>query len=62
MTENYVFDVGIHVRNQFGHFESNSETENSNAAISAAYDYMNSTKYHHFLKNILAKLHRTAPR
>ena len=51
-----LFDAGVHIRNQLSHFESNSEREDSAVALSAAYDYMNSTKYGNLLKNIGAKL------
>ena len=62
LPEDHLFDIGIHIRNQFGHFESNSEKENSNAALSVAHEYMNSTKYGNLVKNIYQKLNKMTPR
>lgn len=62
ITEKHIFDAAVHIRNQFGHFESNAEREDSTAALSAAYSYMNSTKYGNLLRNIGAKLRKEISR
>ena len=58
----FQFDVGIHLRNQLGHFENSEEREDSEGALSASSQHVNSSLFQHLLVNFEEKLSRVLPR